>query len=271
MRIVRSPRPSLRPFVSLVWAVDERSIRLPEAIGRENVLPTGSMHLVFRLAGEALRLYDGPCDDGSSVGLAVVGGARSTYYTREVSTPSFSVGALLRPGASELLFDATAVELSERHTRLEDLWGSAAEVAQERLFEAGALLNRLAILESLLAQRLPVVRGLHPAIAQALEQLDGSASVRDVVDESGYSHRHFIALFRRTVGLAPKVYSRVLRFQRALRRAASGSPDPWASMALDAGYSDQAHFNRDFLEFSGLTPTAYREAAPRFPNHVRVR
>jgi AraC-like DNA-binding protein len=251
--------------------VDERSIRLPEANGREHVLPTGSMHLVFRLAGEPLRLYDGPGEQRRSVGLAVVGGSRSTYYTREVSSPSFSVGALLRPGASELLFDATAVELSERHTRLEDLWGPAAGIAEEQLLEAGEPGRQLEILESLLAERLPVVRGLHPAIAQALERLDESASVRAVVDESGYSHRHFVALFRRAVGLPPKVYSRVLRFQRALRHAASGSPDPWASMALDAGYSDQAHFNRDFLEFSGLTPTAYREAAPRFPHHVRVR
>jgi len=43
---------------------------------------------------------------------------------------------------------------------------------------------------------------------------------------------------------------------------------PWVALALEAGYSDQSHFNRDFLEIAGMTPQAYRRAAPASPNHV---
>ena len=45
---------------------------------------------------------------------------------------------------------------------------------------------------------------------------------------------------------------------------------PWADLALQSGYSDQPHFNRDFLEFTGMTPRAYRRASPSSPNHVRA-
>jgi transcriptional regulator GlxA family with amidase domain len=118
---------------------------------------------------------------------------------------------------------------------------------------------------------LPAVRGLHPAIAQALERFESYDSVDTEVKRSGYSHRHFIALFRTSVGLAPKAYCRVLRFQRALHRGGSQSTDSWVTVAQDSGYSDQAHFNRDFLEFAGLTPSTYRKIAPPFPNHVSLR
>ncbi len=269
MLIARSPLPALRLFVTRLWAADEPTGQAPAGRAREHVLPTGAMHLVFRMSDGPLHLFDDAEDrHGRSIGRAVVGGARSTFYRKDISTPGCSVGAELRPGAAELLFGATAEELSQRHTRLDDLWGRLANIAHEQLLEAGDPKQRLTILESVLASRLPVVRGLHPAVAYAIERFDASATVDAVVRRSGYSHRHFIALFRRATGLSPKVYCRVLRFQNALGRAALDRTASWAAIAVEAGYSDQAHFHRDFVEFAGVTPTAYRQIAPLSPSHV---
>jgi AraC-like DNA-binding protein len=90
-----------------------------------------------------------------------------------------------------------------------------------------------------------------------------------VVGESGCSHRTFIALFRRAVGLTPKRYCRVLRFRRALQDTAAGSGS-LADLAAAAGYRDQAHFNRDFREFAGVTPGEYCRASPRAPHHLPI-
>ena len=143
---------------------------------------------------------------------------------------------------------------------------------EERLALAGSAEQRLALFESVLAARLPRVRGMHPAVAEALAGFDARSSVKSVVDRSGYSHRRFVALFREAVGLSPKRYSRVLRFRAALARLAGRpAPPPWADLALEAGYSDQAHFNRDFREFAGVTPGEYRNLAPSSAHHVPIR
>lgn len=269
MYTVRPPQPRLRPFVKLLWATDGA---LPPACtegAREHVLPTGDMHLVFRLESAPLRLFDGPGDfHGRMVGRAVVGGARSAYYIRDISTPSSSVGAWLRPGAARLLFGVDAGELAQRHTRLDDLWGRGAEIACERLVEVAGPERKLLVLESLLCQRLPRLRGLHPAVAYAIERFGLCDSVDAVVGRTGYSHRHFVSVFRDAVGLTPKTYARVVRFQNTLRSANGDRRASWADIALAGGYSDQAHFNRDFRVFTGMTPTLYREIAPASVNHV---
>jgi AraC-like DNA-binding protein len=90
------------------------------------------------------------------------------------------------------------------------------------------------------------------------------------VERSGYSHRRFIELFRDAVGLTPKRYGRVLRFRRALERVAGGRAPSWVDVALGAGYTDQPHFNRDFREFTGITPARYGELAPILPQHVPI-
>jgi AraC-like DNA-binding protein len=273
----RAPRPALRPFIETLWATDERpSSFAAVAARREHVLPTGRMHLAVRLSGEPLRLFDNAGDhSGRLVSEAVVGGARDSFYIRDVSQPLCSVGAVLRPGAARALFGVQADELAGRHTPLYDLWGRPVASMRDQLAEIRSLDARLDTFEALLASRLPRVRGLHPAVAQALERLmaeeerGSSLAVREIVRQSGYSHRTFISLFERAVGLTPKVYCRVLRFQRALRRV-SAETASWLDVALAAGYSDQSHFNREFRAFVGVTPSEYRQAAPRFPNHLPV-
>jgi AraC-like DNA-binding protein len=268
MVLKRVPRPALRLFIEVLWATDETAARGAVAARREHVLPTGRMHLAIRLSGEQLRIFDSAGDMmGRLAGEAVVGGARDSFYIRDVSQPLCSVGAQLRPGAAYALFGVPADELGGRHTRLEDLWGQPVASMRDRLADIRLLDQRLDAFEAMLAARLPKVSGLHPAVARALERFVVIPNVHEAVKESGYSHRTFISLFQRAVGLTPKLYCRVLRFQRALRRAGS---DSWLDVALAAGYSDQAHFNREFREFAGVTPTEYRQIAPPSPHHLLV-
>jgi AraC-like DNA-binding protein len=274
MLIQRLPIASLRPFVSRVWA-SENSVNPVEYAqpAREHVLPTGQMHLVFRMTDDPLRIFPSSDDRPSqSLGGAVVGGVRSRFYVRELTAPSCSVGMVLRPGAAAILFGTTAGALAGRHTPLENLWGTFARNVRERLLEAKNALARLSVLESVLESRLaarpPRTRGLHPVVASALHDIAGFPSVAAVVRQSGLSHRQFIACFREAVGMAPKVYLRVLRFQRALQTLRQNRAATLAGLAAEMGYSDQAHFNRDFLAFSGVTPLAYLRCFPREGNHL---
>ena len=272
MRLNRAPQPSLRPFIKSVWLVDGTGDERPKSIEREYVLPTGEMHLVFRLSEHPVRLFAGRLDtSGQTFGVAAVGGARASNYVKDVSEPSCTVGVQLQPGAACLLFGAAANELAGRHFRLEDFWSRSVDGARERLQEECDPTRRLQLLESLLARRLPRVRGVHPAVAMALQRFAEQADVHDVVHESGYSHRRFIALFSEAVGLTPKLYCRVQRFQRALARVARDRASTWVDLAMAAGYSDQSHFNREFLEFAGVTPGEYRKILPPKPFHVAVK
>lgn len=273
MLLTRPPAPRLRPFIRSMWAT-ARADATGNATAplREHVLPTGDMHLVLRLSGPPLRLFDGAADaTGYTVGHAIVGGARSVFYARDVSVATCSVGAQLRPGAARALFGLPAGELAERHTPLDALWGrAAAQEALERVHAAVGPEAQLAAFEALLAERLaPQPQAMHPAVAWALAGL-GGLPVRMLVQASGYSHRRFITLFRDAAGLAPKQLQRVQRLQRVMAAEPGARALPWVALALDAGYSDQSHFNRDFLEIAGMTPQAYRRAAPVSPNHVRA-
>jgi AraC-like DNA-binding protein len=267
----RPPMPALRPFVSLVWASEGGASRGAEKAMREHALPSGLMHLVLRLSDLPLRIADPRKDPiARTMPDALVGGARSGFYVRECAGPTCSVGAVLRPGAAPCLFGVGADELAERHTPLEDLWGLDAHRLRARLRETQGAEDRLALLETALLAHLPRVRGLHPAIATTLSERSAAWTVADAVQHSGVSHRRFIALFRESVGLAPKSWLRVQRFQQVLTALGRDADEPLAALAADAGYSDQSHFNRDFLAFTGVTPQAYRRLSPAHANHLPI-
>jgi methylphosphotriester-DNA--protein-cysteine methyltransferase len=77
-------------------------------------------------------------------------------------------------------------------------------------------------------------------------------------------------LFREQIGMPPKLYCRLQRFQNMLKQIASGSSVDWAQLALAAGYCDQAHLVHEFRDFSGLSPTAYLGERRRAASHVSI-
>lgn len=271
----RAPHPTLARFIQSVW-ISAPAAGPTTGPGREHVMPTGLMHLVFRLSGPAVKIFRNAGDEtGEALGHAVVGGTRSVFYAKDIAAPSHAMGVQLLPGAAQALLALPADELAGRHVRLEDLWGRDAGLIHEQLLAAESPAEKLHTFETLLHRRLAPSQphALNPAVVRALLQLRAGLSVREVAAQSGYSHRQFIHLFAQAVGLNPKLYCRVNRFQKALRlmqpAAAAGSVS-LATVAMDAGYSDQAHFSRDFREFSGVTPEQYRRARPAFANHLPV-
>ena len=96
--------------------------------------------------------------------------------------------------------------------------------------------------------------------------VEKSQNIRVLVRPS--SQRRFIQLFSNEVGLTPKLFCRVNRFQRVVRSLASIEEVDWAEVALDCGYYDQAHFIHDFQDFAGITPSAYLEHCTEHLNHV---
>lgn len=93
---------------------------------------------------------------------------------------------------------------------------------------------------------------IDPAVAAATASLRAGASVHAVANETGLSGRQLARRFNSAVGIGPKAYQRIERFQRFL-----GSEDVVASLAERAhraGYADQSHLTREAQQFAGTTP-----------------
>lgn len=269
MIVTRTPRARLHAAVQTVWATDGKEAASGGLAARELMLPTGRMHVVIRLSDRPFRIFAANNGARAAVtGHALIGGVRTGPYVHEASATEPSVGALLRPGAGPLLLGLPADDLSGRHTGLDEVWGRAVAEARERMTAVASLHRRLDVFETFLAARLPALGAVHPVVAHALRRFAAAATVGDVVRETDYSHRRFISLFRQSVGLPPKAYCRMQRFQQALAGLAAAPAPGAVEVALAAGYSDQSHFNREFLEFAGITPGEYRARRPVWPHHV---
>jgi AraC-like DNA-binding protein len=264
--------PALAPFVERLWHFDDTADRGRPRCARERALPTGRMDLVVRLSPAPIRVFTGAGDEtGRSFGHAVVAGVRPSYHVRDTSAPSCSVGVHFRPGGAAILLGIPAGELAGRHTMLGDLFGADAQRLRERLLDTSQPAARLALLEAFLLERCMAPARHHPAVEHALFRLGttGTCPIGRLCRETGYSQRWLIQQFRDAVGLPPKVYARILRFQGAVALAGRAPAIGWAHLALMCGYSDQSHLSREFQAIAGLPPGAYAPLAGR-PNHVPI-
>jgi AraC-like DNA-binding protein len=91
-----------------------------------------------------------------------------------------------------------------------------------------------------------------------------------LAEAAGLSQRRFIDRFRAEIGLTPKRFCRVRRFQQVLHLAHSGGIIDWPDVAQACGYFDQAHLIHDFRAFCGLTPTGYLDRRGAHMNHVAL-
>src|SRR5262249_9327051 len=94
------------------------------------------------------------------------------------------------------------------------------------------------------------------AVAAHMLRQRGRVTIDTMASHAGVSRQHFSRQFREQLGIAPKRYCRLARFQSGLAPAHSQKKINWAETALALGYADQSHMIAEFRQFSSLTPQA---------------
>ncbi len=157
------------------------------------------------------------------------------------------------------------------------LFGDRIRELRGRMLETGSIHERFKILEVFLIK----VAGdrLHPdvkgeCVAYMINYMQDSpnaGSLEELAHAVGYSQKHLIRLFRDRVGVTPKMYMRLLRFQQVIKEIEQMEGHDWLDVAHSCGYFDQAHFIRDFKNFSGFTPSTYALRKNDQLNYIPIR
>lgn len=268
----RPPHPELAPFIRSLWYCRHPNV----AHGRQIVLPSGHMQIVISLAPAPLT----DCSAGITAptqpqSFAVLVGMFSRYQIIDSADLAHLIGIVFRPGGTIPFFSTCSHLFTNLETSLEDIWNSEARSLREQLCEVLTPQAKFDHLEAALLRRLRLNKSTtpHPLVGYALQNLDaapGATTISELTRSIGLSPRRFSELFSRHVGISPKLYARIQRFQQTVQMLHRGTEVPWAELALTCGYYDQSHFANDFRAFSGISPTTYSSASRPWSNHIAL-
>ncbi|MPY90761.1 MAG: helix-turn-helix domain-containing protein [Luteitalea sp.] len=263
------PRPPLTELVDLFWLVDSHEV--PHE--KERVLPNGCMQIILSLRDNGFRVYDRAHHGHESrLSGSILTGPSSEFSIINTADVISTIGVCFKPGGARPLFGLRADEMYDQDADLDTLWGaSATSELRERILAADSPDAKFRVLEDILLARACWEQVRHPAVAFALRAFDRiphTRTIGDVTTQVGLSRRRLIELFRETIGLTPKRFCRLRRFQEVLGLVCRGQPVDWAEIASACGYFDQAHLIHDFRAFSGLTPSEYTRLRTAHQNHV---
>lgn len=135
-----------------------------------------------------------------------------------------------------------------------DIGNKQLNLLADRIFDCADSETAVSLIEKWLTARIAPSLNIE-RIGTSLTALlrSPSISIENLAEIACLGKKQYGRLFRECVGMNPKEYGRIARFQRALRMLQLGSRD-YADIAYSNGYSDQSHFIRDFRQFSGMTP-----------------
>ena len=191
-----------------------------------------------------------------AAGEGFIAGLDEAPAISESSGEQQGIQVALSPLAAGQLLGRPVGELTSEVVALDTLFGAAARDLGARLLAAPDPAARIAAIEHFAAPRLHDAIPAPPEIAWAWRQLQ-AAPARDIaslVAHTGWSHRRFIDRFRAHIGLSPRRFASIVRFDRLIQRATTPGGAGWAALAVDAGYFDQPHMVRDFTRYAGITP-----------------
>lgn len=245
-----APCAALADAVEYLWILEQ-----PEGEREaQPVLPDGRMELVFQLA----RPFEQRHTDGRWLrqgGRLLVGQQLRRVDLRPCGA-THCLGVHLAPAGLACFVAGDLRRFSGRILDLAEAFPAAPTL--EALRDAPDAVR--AVQDWLLSQRRA---SPDPVVQAALRALDDSTELETIAATLGLSERQLRRRFESAVGLAPKRYARLQRFQQVFAQAREGEAQAWAEAALDGGYCDQSHFNRDFRAFTGQSPRELlRELAP---------
>ena len=269
MYVTCQPCAALASHVEKLWCCDGH----PGVNGKDRALPDGRFQLAFSLAEGPISALADPMGDGGGIAPSLLIGIRSRFSIIDTAKLRSAMGVVFRPGGVYAFLNMPADAFHDKNVSLDLIWGSMVRTLRDRLRDADGPAEKFRVLEVALLEHLNQRAQLNAAVRYALQEFANRPQipqVREIAHEAGLSRRRFAQLFREQIGVTPKLYGRLQRFQNTLKQIASGVSVDWAQLAIAAGYCDQSHLAREFRDFSGLSPNACLAGIRLSASHASV-
>jgi AraC-like DNA-binding protein len=245
------PSPAVARFVEFYWTLEDSD----PGNFVQRIVPDGRAGIIFNL--------DNPFESYSETGWErqpqsfFIGQITGPLLLRPRG-PAAMLGVQFRPQSAAELLRTPMNELNGLTVPLDSICAGFGGQF-EAVFDLGSAARAVAAVDQILL-RFAERGGASPdsALSLAVAALDGSnglVRVEHLAERIGWSTRQLQRRFKSAVGISPKLFARMQRFQAALRATENSAPD-WVAAAVDSGYYDQSHLIGDFREFAGRTPSA---------------
>lgn len=251
------PSGILAPYIKLYWYLEIGAHE--KLLQPQRVVPNGYVELTFHFSDRLKNIEGGATKMQPGVGLC---GQKTSYFDVLPSGKTEMLSVQFYPHSATLFFDFPIHEIANLSISLDDALGSDARHLEEQLHDLSTIEERLAHIQGFLAGQLMKRQKFYQwkRIRHNIRQIDmtrGMLTINNLANAACLSRKQHEREFKKMVGLSPKQYLKVIRFQHTLFAHQQFPEESLTELAHRCGYFDQAHMINDFKQLSGLTTGQY--------------
>lgn len=250
------PHPLLSGYVKCYWCLETES-SVP--LSKERVFPDGCTELIFHY-GDLFKKYTG--NTAAVQPRSFIHGQIRSFIEIEASGKTGIFSVRFHPNGLRAFTPVDISETTGEHVSIHHFWGRAGRELEDKILHAATHAQRVQLIDAFLLGRLKVDPDdrLIDHCVQTIIQSQGNVSIEELATKMYIGRRQLERRFVAGVGLSPKLLSRITRFQNVLGLIENKQFSSLTQLAYEGGFYDQAHFIKDFREFTGLNPRQYFSA-----------
>ena len=249
------PQDNLKEWVKCYWNLESDIENTPL---KNTIIPDGTMKLIFHYGDT----YKHHINDKESVILPkcfLIGQLTKPYIVEPLGvTGSFVVR--FQPNGFLPFANIAIKEIQNTAVSLNKLFGKDGDKIGEQILSANSTSERITLIETFLLDKLTNKKNIDSIVKSTIDTIietNGQFSVNELSEQNNINRRQLTRKFSSTIGLSPKQLSKTIRIQNALKSLLNKEVTSLTDLAYKNEYFDQAHFIKDFKEFTGLTPKEF--------------
>ncbi|MEQ9403008.1 MAG: helix-turn-helix transcriptional regulator [Cyclobacteriaceae bacterium] len=227
------------------------------AIHKQKIIPDGYSEIIIHYGSPYRINMNGKWEDQSRL---LFSNQISKYFFLQNTGPSAMIGIKLFPHSFYRLFGTDLSPYTDRVIPLEEMSGVSSTPLKKLTQKQLTAEARIKQIEEWFADKLAGEQrhdvSLIENAVNIIFKSNGLTDVAKISEQLGISTRHLERSFKKIVGVTPKFFSRIIRFNHIFQLISRGK-ESWIRVALESGYFDQSHFIKNFKEFTGEEPSAY--------------
>lgn len=256
------PIKALQDYIQYFWILEDFKNNSSDKCFK--IIPDGLPALIFQQ--EPNLFFD---KKGHALPQLYLYGQYSKYTEHTVSGYFSVIGVYLQPTALKTIFGLDAFELNHQNISLEDI---VRDAILEQLVNAISLEEKISLISSFFLKQIERVKNNHKKLVHASTLLQNGKTLKEIQLEMNLSERTLERIIKQSVGLSPKIFSRIMRFQEGLNSLRQTNFENFTELAYQYDYFDQSHYNREFKEFTGTNPRNFilnsKEHLANFPQWI---